>query len=308
MTTQIFGDRVDRWLLKKGFRAQRPLSTLRLIEARRMFADPLGYARSLQKASTVTKGSRHTDYIPKDSGYRLFGPAEFPETVDVVRACLAVYSRHENELTAEKKVNKRYFYNILTEQDLRDHPVLIDFALSKAVSEIATGYLGQVPRLASLGVFYSEINDTIGGSQLFHVDGDALTQVKCFVNIWDVGEGGGAFTFLRKGDTSNALRNGGLLKTVSDADLDRVAPKAEKIVAVGAAGSGVFVDTSRCLHQGSRARLRARLVFQFQYVSRPDALLTRQSGTRVAGGHLNVSPEYLDGVSLGNPKAAMFVG
>jgi hypothetical protein len=132
--------------------------------------------------------------------------------------------------------------------------------------------------------------------------------VKCFVNVWDVGEGGGAFTFLPKADTSNALRNGGLLKIVSDAELDRVAPKAEKIAAVGGAGSGVLVDTSRCLHQGSRARLRARLVFQFQYVSRPDALLARQSGARVSGGHINVSAQHLEGVSLGNPEAAMFVG
>ena len=61
------------------------------------------------------------------------------------------------------------------------------------------------------------------------------------------------------------------------------------------------------MHQGSRARTNPRLVFQFQYVPRPDALLAKTSGKAVPGGHILVTPRLLDGVSLSNPNAMMFV-
>ena len=305
MATQAFGDRLDRWILKRGFRTQYPLWTLRLIEMRRMVADPVGYVKSFRSARKVTNGSQWADYIPKDSGYRLFDADAFPELPQVVAACVDVYRKHENELSrGDKQVNKKYFYNILTTQDLHEHPILLDFAISKSVVQAVTGYLGQVPRLASLGVFYSEINETVSGSQIFHVDGDALAQVKCFVNAWEVGPGGGAFTFISKRQTSEKLRNGGLLKTTTDDYVGRAIPDAKQITATGPAGSGVFVDTSRCLHQGSRAREHPRLVFQFQYVSRPDALIARAPNQVVPGGHLNITRRLIESIPLRNSESS----
>jgi hypothetical protein len=306
--TQAFGHKLDRWILKKGFRVEQPLSSLRLIETRRVVADPLGYLQSRRKAREVVDGSSWATFIPREAGYKLFGPDAFPELPRVVQACLAVYRKHKAELTADKAVNKRYFYNILTVDDLREHPVLLDFPLSRSVTQAATGYLGQVPRLHSLGVFFSEINDTTDGSQLFHVDGDALAQIKCFVNAWEVGPGSGPLTFVPKRNVSNAMRNSGLLKTISDADVSRTVPGDAYVAVTGPAGSGVFVDTSRCLHQGSRSRERPRLVFQFQYVTRPDALLTRPPGKVVPGGHLHVTRDLAGGFRLANPDAMMFVG
>ena len=305
MTTTSFGDRVDRWILKKGFRAQRPLSSLRAIEARRFAARPMAFLEARRTALTVTAGSPWVNFISRDSGYKLFAPDTIPHIPLVVATCNAVYRRRAAELA--NPVNKRYFFNLLSVADLRQHAVLVDFALSAPFTEAVTGYLGQVPRLNSIGVFYSSVNDTTAGSQMFHVDGDALSQIKGFVNVWDVTPGGGEFTFVPKGRTTQSLRRGGLLKTISDKDLAEVMPESEQIRLFGRPGTGVLCDTSRCLHQGSRARERPRLVFQFQYVSRPDALVVRASSKPVPGGHLSITREIIDGLNLANPKAMLFV-
>lgn len=307
MTGVTFGDRLDRWLLKKGFRLGMPLSTLHMIEARRMASAPGARYQLRRAARSVIAGSKWADFISAAEGYRLFTPETFRELPDVVKACEAVYARHAAEVSAVEDYNKPYFFNILTADDLHQHRVLLDFALSGPVTEAATGYLGQVPRLHSMGVFYSSVTDSISGSQMYHVDGDALSQVKCFVNVWPVGPGGGAFTFLPKQQTSTSLRSRGLVKTISDESVYQRVPEARQIAATGPAGSGVFVDTSRCLHQGSRARERPRLVFQFQYVTRPDALLHRAPGKVSPGGHLLITRRLLDELKLGTQNTNVFV-
>ena len=166
------------------------------------------------------------------------------------------------------------------------------YALRAEMIEIISGYLPN-PRLNSIGVYYSEVNDSVAGSQLFHVDGDCLKQMKCFVNVWGVDEGTGPFTFIPASATNRTLRNRGLIKDLSDEDVDRESGGVPYVRATGPAGSGVFCDTSNCLHQGSRARERSRLVFMIQFVSRPDALLDRKSKNRKKGGHIMVDRELL---------------
>jgi hypothetical protein len=300
------GQRLDRRILRQGFRAGWPLLALYLIEARRLAARPVAYLEARRKAQQLLAASPWSAFVPRESGYRLFPADTFQEAPAIVAACRDVYARHAHEI-GHKAVNKPYFYNILTEDDLRAHPILADFALSAAATEAVAGYLGQVPRLHSLGVFYSAVNDTIDGSQMYHVDGDALNQVKCFVNIWDVGPGGGGLTFFPKPLTSRPFRHGGLLKTLRDSDIYRAVPEKHAIVADGPPGSGLFIDTCRCLHQGSRATERPRLIFQFQYVPRPDTLPAYPVKRVVPGGHLHVSRSLLKGFKFSNPNALMFV-
>jgi hypothetical protein len=306
MADLSIGQRLDRRVLRKGFNAGWPLLALQLIEARRVAAQPAAYLAARRNARELLATSSWSAFISRDSGYRLFSGDTFPEAPTIVTACQNVYARHADKI-GRMPANKPYFYNILTEDDLRAHPILTEFALSAAVTEAVAGYLGQVPRLHSLGVFYSAVSGSIDGSQMYHVDGDALNQVKCFINVWDVGPGGGGLTFFPKTLTSRPLRHGGLLKTLKDSDVYRTIPETHAVVASGPPGSGAFVDTSRCLHQGSRAPERPRLVFQFQYVPRPDTLPAYAVKRVVPGGHLHVSRSLLKGFKFSNPSALMFV-
>ena len=123
------------------------------------------------------------------------------------------------------------------------------------------------------------------------------------------GAGGdsGAFTFLPSRATSGSLRHRGLLKTINDADVFREVSPEQLVVASGPPGSGCMVDTSRCLHQGSRARERPRLVFQFQYVSRPDALIARDLVKPKPGGNFVVTRRSIAGMTPANPDWEAYV-
>ena len=285
MIQATFGQRLDRWILRKGFAVSMPLVALRLIEARRSLTQGFGFG------GVSVRGAAN-DLIPADLGYKAFGPELFLETPKLIHACQAIFDAHQSELSDTDTFNKKYFFNIASVEDLKDHPVLMAYAMSKEMMEIISGYLPN-PRLNSIGVYYSEVNDSMAGSQLFHVDGDCLKQMKCFVNVWGVDEGTGPFTFIPASVTNRTLRNRGLIKDLSDNDVDRETDAVPYIRATGPAGSGVFCDTSSCLHQGSRARERPRLVFMIQFVSRPDALLDRKSEGRKKGGHIMVNRDLL---------------
>jgi hypothetical protein len=299
MIQATFGQRLDRWVLRKGFAVSMPLLALRLIEARRALTQGVGLG------SASVRGAAN-DFIPADLGYRAFGPELFPETPELIHSCQAIFEAHQSELSDTDQFNKKYFFNIASAEDLKNHPVLMAYALRPEMMEIISGYLPN-PRLNSIGVYYSEVNDSVAGSQLFHVDGDCLKQMKCFVNVWGVDEGTGPFTFIPASATNRTLRNRGLIKDLSDNDVDQATGSVPYIRATGPAGSGVFCDTSSCLHQGSRARERPRLVFMIQFVSRPDALLDRKSEGRRKGGHIMVNRDLLKLLKFHDPRNLQMV-
>lgn len=307
MTRIALGHRIDRWLVKNGDRNNWLLPALKLVTARRVASAPIKKMKSYRAARSVVARSQKAQFIPRDQGYQVFSPDAFPELPSIVDSCQSVYDDHLANLTGSESYNKSFFYNILTADGLHRHPVLLDFSLSQAVTEIVTGYLGHLPRLNSLGVFYSPINDTVEGSQRYHIDGDCLTQVKVFINAWEASKDGGGFTFVPKSRVTPSLRAGGLNYQLKDDDVSQIVPMEQQIVLEGMPGSGAFIDTSRCLHQGSRARTSPRLVFQLQYVSRPDALLPRPPGRSAHGGHRMIDRSLLKGFDLSNPNAEMFV-
>jgi hypothetical protein len=142
---------------------------------------------------------------------------------------------------------------------------------------MATRYLGVVPYLCRVDLVYSlprPSSDNIA-SQLFHVDPEGLTQVKYFIHLYDVGEPEGPFTFIPADETAR------IIAAVRDLRRQQGKPHSgryldEEIDAVGGAGSivrlqgptgdGIAIDTSRCLHMGSRVRAGAfRLCLYLQY-------------------------------------------
>src|SRR5688572_11295236 len=182
---------------------------------------------------------------------------------------------------AEVLSRKRSFYrHLLKDEDLRRKPDLVEFALSGRLLGPVTQYLGMVPYLARVDLVYSVSRGTDEKveSQLFHLDHEGLKQVKYFIYVYDVGEPEGPFTFL-PADTSFRVvndvrswrkRHGGGQDVESrrylDDEITAVNATQDIVTVKGATGSGVAVDTSRCLHLGSRVSPGAfRLVLYLQY-------------------------------------------
>jgi hypothetical protein len=220
--------------------------------------------------------------IDPAKGYCLLSPDSLGECGQVLDACRQLFAAKKAEIDAQLTgfdgwtpeqqqkflTRKQSFLRyLLDDDDLRRHPELVSFALSDAMLGSATRYLGMVPYLTRIDLMYS-LPRTGGGknieSQLFHLDHEGLTQIKHFIHVFDVGEHEGPFTFIPADATARivrdvrALRRGQRsgqdieLRRYSDEEIAAVGGTDDIVTVTGPVGAGVAVDTSRCLHLGSR--------------------------------------------------------
>jgi len=170
-----------------------------------------------------------------------------------------------------------FFRYLLTDNDLRRNPELVEFALGDRTLGAATRYLGMVPYLSHVDLVYSlsrPSGDNID-SQLFHLDPEGLRQVKFFIQIFDVGEPQGPFSFIPADTSARVLRDVAAWRRTHGVDASR-RYSDEEVAAVGGgralitvqgpAGTAIAIDTSRCLHLGSRVQPGTfRLMLYLQY-------------------------------------------
>jgi hypothetical protein len=184
---------------------------------------------------------------------------------------------HERKQQKYLKRKDKFLRNLLNDRDLRRNPELLDFALSDSVLGMAARYLGSIPYLCRVDVVYSlprAADDNIA-SQLFHVDPEGLTQVKFFIHLYDVDEPEGPFTFIPADETTRILAAIRTLRRVQgrphvgrylDDEIDAVDGTKSIVRLKGPTGTGIAIDTSRCLHMGSRVQPGAfRLCLYLQY-------------------------------------------
>ncbi len=151
-------------------------------------------------------------------------------------------------------------------------------ALHPSVVATATAHLGMVPVLAGVTVLRSPyVAGPHSGSQLFHSDWEDVTQLKLFVHCSDVTSIHGPLTALRGGSSTRVkealhYRYGGEGFRRGDDEVLALVEPDEVHAFEGPPGTAVFVDTSACLHYGSRLAQGAadRLVVQLQFL-RPTA-------------------------------------
>ena len=250
-----------------------------MVKARRSLAHLGSVRERRQLARTLADHSAWTTFMPQERGYALLDTARFPGLDDAVAAGRRIVAEREAAaLRGFESAKKPFFFNVLNHDDLTRWPALLGFALSPAIVEAATAYLGTLPRLHGFGVYLSGTNDSTISSQEFHRDEDAFHQVKCFINLEDVGPDTGPFTFLPAAVTERVCRavgRGWGSGRYSDAEVLAAAAPDAPIALTGPAGTGALVDTSRCLHFGSRTRHGRRAVLMFQFLPVPDVLLDK---------------------------------
>jgi len=219
----------------------------------------------------------------------LMPPNHFANMPEVIATCRQVFEDKGGRVGDEsatpaadshlggRRMKGDYLRNLLSNDDLRRYPRLVDFALSDAAMGMAASYLGTIPYLNRVDLLFSiaRASDDKVSSQLFHVDPEGLTQVKFFINVFDVGDDAGPFTFIPADDTARIIRDVNVLRQQQglahqgrylDEEITAVGASSAIVRVTGSGGSGVAVDTSRCLHMGSRVRPGSfRLCLYIQY-------------------------------------------
>jgi len=219
--------------------------------------------------------------IDRDRGFAVFPPNRFPEAQEIVAVTRDL--GHDVDLSRpglSKKARSGFMVPMIDSSTLTIDSPLLRLALRPDVIAAVSLYLGMVPVIAYINVFYSTAGaDEARSSQLFHCDADATTQVKIFVLCSEVTPANGPLTLL-DAHRSRAVRSrlgyhfGGKVK---DKRLTGLIDETDHHRIVGPPGTVCFVDTTQCFHFGSRVHsgTAPRLVTMIQYLTPSSFMLPR---------------------------------
>ena len=226
---------------------------------------------------------RHADgRLDRRDGFAVLHPGDIANTQEVIALSLRLFEDKQRAAEAEAAASGKskkwaFLRSILTNQDLAKNPQLVDFALSDSLLSLVTNYLGTIPHLNRIDLLYSVNHggDEAISSQIYHLDPEGTRQAKLFMNLRDVGPDEGPFTFIPASETTrivNAIKKRRLADTemaagrYADEELAAVGGLEKAISVAGPKGSAALVDTSRCLHFGSRVKPGTyRLCLYIQY-------------------------------------------
>jgi hypothetical protein len=212
--------------------------------------------------------------VPQATGYVKLEQEQLPHIQDAIADCRAIYAGKmaEGFQEANRDIFRKPFLISLTEScdELLEYKGIRQFALSPELIAVACRYFGTMPILSEVQLWWTPANDTMLKSQKFHLDAEDYRQLKVFLHIEPVDESCGPFTLIPAEATRKVCAMtgyaGGRRERVEDEPVERIA-RSEIDRVMGPAGSGVLVDTSRCLHYGSRGNRKERLVLFLQFIS-----------------------------------------
>ena len=255
-----------------------PELLLHTVRFRRILSAPVTWLHRLSEARKIRSSSKYARLIDEQKGYFRFGAEDFPGIAEAVEAANLIFEQKYRGANHDQS-KKPFFSNLVQQSDLEQHPELERLARSRPMLEAAAGYLGVLPTLRAIGIYYSPANDTLKSSQMYHTDGVDLRQVKCFINIHEVGPDNGPFTFIvasKSEEIRAALNHRWRDDRLEDEEVLAHCGPDDVVSLVGGPGSGALVDSCRCLHFGSRCRVGYRLVLMFQYTRYPDAAVKKE--------------------------------
>ena len=240
-------------------------------ELARYAGEPRHFMRRRELGARLTADAPFV--IPRELGYAEFSSTTFTSTNALVRVGRDIQARAQRT-SAAPAAQKQYFRNIMTAADLLAYPAILELALNRRLLGSLSSYFGFVPELCSVGLMLSTPSEKRVGSQHGHFDSQDSHHVKVIVAVNDVAPENGPFEFL-PADRSKCLRKThglefGFGGRFEDRDLFALYSPEQFVKMTVQAGDGMIVDTSNCLHFGSRVERGSRLLWFFHYATFAD--------------------------------------
>lgn len=228
---------------------------------------PGEYVARRRAAAAYLQANKVPVSLPEATGYRMLGLNEFAQMPALLSACRKVFEQERPKYDLSDPKNQ-FRNSLLKSEHLGQFPVFLRFAMAPEVLAPAVEYMGVMPTLASLQLWWTPLNSTTVGSQLYHRDNVDFRLVKYFVNVNDVEDASGPLTFL-PADVSARVTTAikGERRSIQDEEMFRYCSPTDQVALVGGPGSGGIVDSCRCYHYGGRARGAERLLLMIQYLS-----------------------------------------
>lgn len=290
-----------------GARANIPYSILRTVSDS---VSAAGHLREYTERKSLAQRvlAQHTPQtrMTRDKGYLLLDDNTIPELSAFIASGQRIYEQKKGQIAIPPG---EPFTNILTAEEFRADEALWALAVSPTLIGILSDYLGSIPRLRYVQIWYSEPVDTPFESMLYHLDRPYFGHLGLCINLIDTTAHQGPFTFLPRSATSQlrkaisydhrySLGKG----RISDQEIASHVSANEIVSLIGPAGSAGIVDTSNCFHLGSRCESGVRVMAQLRYTL---AHTTKRVSSGVFDGHPygndRVRMLLLDGAQPGTP-------
>ena len=180
---------------------------------------------------------------------------------------------HYLETKKQNSISKIYLQSCINRNEFFKDDPLISLALSDWIVSKASSYLNMIPIVGSIQVWYSPNESKIEeGSQFFHLDYADVNQCKVFINLDTIDEDSGPLTFVPKEKSEKITKSINYKLSnkdirISDDVVLKHCDKKEWIKSTGEKGDILMVDSSRCIHFGSRAASKPRRILMIQYIT-----------------------------------------
>lgn len=275
---------IEGRLYHYGLRAGIPYSALNKlangVDAAR-YAPEL--ARRKRLAREILIGSPYAGFIPEEKGYRGVAADTLPGTEKVLKTVRKII--RDMRAAGWKKTGHNPVGHLHGPEHFRDHPELLEFALSDVMLQIVSSYYGLVPQLKEVGIWVTGPQKDIYNSLQFHLDKPESKILGLFLNVETNSPENGPTTIL-PADVSRRIRDALNYERryftgsgfVSDEDVFKYCRPEDQISLGGKPGTGAFADTSNCFHFGSRCVKGERVMMMVKFMLPHKA---RQSRTKL---------------------------
>jgi hypothetical protein len=265
---------------------------IHLIKAGRRWGEREQLVQRSLLARQLTLSERGLRFVEelRESGFCRIDGVVDPGLLDAVGKAGSEKLRRADPATQAKNVHHKEFWTRLLDEDKiggslpTDNP-FVAFAVQPAVLALLGRFYGEIPLLDDVLLTLSRpTGKALALSQLWHRDYDDTRTVKMFIYLTDVASSeDGPFTFI---DGPSSDRLGTSLRSWRDDDeIARRAPAGAAREMVASRLSVFMVETSRCLHMGSRvAPGHERLLYTASYISIPRLYPEPPSRFKAVGG------------------------
>lgn len=262
--------RLKRSPLRRAIKTFRALGCLGEKQERRR----IGRALQTPEASQMAQRLRHL------GGAMLTG-LDSALTEELILAA----REHVGKGAALSGGHKDFWSSLLSYAEINDRSPFVRFALQPRIVAAASAYVGELPLIVSIHLLRSLPQPApYKVSQLWHLDYEDVRMVKLFVYLTEVSsEVDGPFNYVPP-EPSRRVSFLGAAHLPDETVFQRV-DRQEVRQVLGSRGQAFMVDTSRCIHMGSRlAPGHERLLYTVCFIAVPslyESEAVRASATSV---------------------------
>jgi hypothetical protein len=243
------------------------------------------YADGLDELLTANGSAARSPLVMRD-GWALDTSMSLPHLDRVLADSETIIAERAGERRKAGSY-RSYFQDLFTPGDLATYPSFLDFATSSPLLAVVAAYMKCVPslsatlpaglRLVESNAAFDDQPDRPKDSQLYHIDYYSLPNVYVLVLLRDTTPEHGPWTFLPRAASQAAARKLGYWGRkrryrLSDDEVYAVADRNEVIEFCHPRGTVLFIESSGCLHSGSRGSIKPRfqLMLGFTTACRTD--------------------------------------